>query len=64
MKALGGVNIAVKPGDLFGFLGPNGAGTTTTIRCILDMIRPQSGSIRILGLDPQKDPKGVHAQVG
>lgn len=64
VRALQGVNIDVEPGEIFGFLGPNGAGKTTTIRCMLDMIRPQSGSIRILGIDPQKDPKTVHAKVG
>ena len=64
MEALRGVNIDVKQGELFGFLGPNGAGKTTTIRCLLDMIRPQSGSICILGIDPQKTPKAVHTQIG
>ena len=64
VKALRGVNVAVKRGELFGFLGPNGAGKTTTIRCMLDMIRPQSGSIRILGIDPQKNSKAVHTQIG
>jgi len=63
VEALRGVNIDVA-GELFGFLGPNGAGKTTTIRCILDMIRPQSGSIHVFGLDPQKDSIAVHAQVG
>ena len=64
VRALQGVNIDVDQGEIFGFLGPNGAGKTTTIRCMLDMIRPQSGSIRVLGFDPQKDPKSVHAKVG
>jgi ABC-2 type transport system ATP-binding protein len=64
VEALQGVNVEVKRGELFGFLGPNGAGKTTTIRCMLDMIRPQSGTIRVLGIDPQKNPKAVHAQVG
>jgi ABC-2 type transport system ATP-binding protein len=64
VQALLGVNIDVNPGEIFGFLGPNGAGKTTTIRCILDMIRPQSGSIEVLGINPQQDPKAVHARVG
>jgi ABC-2 type transport system ATP-binding protein len=64
IEALRGVNIDVKRGELFGFLGPNGAGKTTTIRCILDMIRPQSGTIRIMGVDPQKEPQTVHQMVG
>ena len=64
VAALRGVNIEVREGELFGFLGPNGAGKTTTIRCILDMIRPQSGSIQVMGIDPQKNPREVHALVG
>ena len=64
VQALRGVNFEVREGELFGFLGPNGAGKTTTIRCMLDMIRPHSGSIRILGIDPQKDSRRVHALVG
>jgi ABC-2 type transport system ATP-binding protein len=64
VQALRGVDLEVKRGEIFGFLGPNGAGKTTTIRCMLDLIRPQSGTIRILGVDPQKDPVSVRAQVG
>jgi len=64
VQALRGVDLTVKQGEIFGFLGPNGAGKTTTIRCMLDTIRPQSGSIQVLGIDPQKDPVGVQRQVG
>jgi ABC-2 type transport system ATP-binding protein len=62
--ALRGVNLSVQKSEIFGFLGPNGAGKTTTIRCLLDLIRPQSGTIRVLGLDPQVDPVAVRAHVG
>jgi len=64
VQALRGVNLEVKQGELFGFLGPNGAGKTTTIRCMLDMIRPQAGTLRVLGLDPQSQPQAVQACVG
>lgn len=64
IMALRGVNLEVKRGQVFGFLGPNGAGKTTTIRCLLDLIRPQSGTIRVLGLDPQANSLAVRAQVG
>ena len=64
VQALRGVDLDVSNGEIFGFLGPNGAGKTTTIRCMLDLIRPQSGSLRVLGLDPQQDPVGVRAGVG
>jgi ABC-2 type transport system ATP-binding protein len=63
-QALRNVNLEVRRGEVFGFLGPNGAGKTTTIRCVLDLIRPSSGSIRVLGLDPQADPVAVRARVG
>jgi ABC-2 type transport system ATP-binding protein len=64
VQALRGVGLAVERGTIFGFLGPNGAGKTTTIRCLLDLIRPQAGTIRVLGLDPQADPVAVRARVG
>jgi len=64
VQALRGVDLSVERGEVFGFLGPNGAGKTTTIRCMLDLIRPQSGSIRVLGLDPQAQPVAVQARVG
>jgi ABC-2 type transport system ATP-binding protein len=51
-------------GEIFGFLGPNGAGKTTTIRCLLDLIRPDEGQARVLGLDPQSEPVAVRARVG
>ena len=63
-QALFGVDLKVRQGEIFGFLGPNGSGKTTTIRCMLDLIRPQAGEISILGINPQKDPVGVRSQVG
>ena len=64
VHALRGVDLEVRRGEIFGFLGPNGAGKTTTIRCLLDLIRPDSGTLRILGLDPQGDPVAVQARTG
>ncbi len=64
VHALRGLDLEVQKGEIFGFLGPNGAGKTTTIRCMLDLIRPNSGSIRVLGMDPQKTPQKVKANVG
>jgi ABC-2 type transport system ATP-binding protein len=63
VQALRGVDLEVCRGEIFGFLGPNGAGKTTTIRCLLDLIRPDSGAIRVLGLDPQADPLAVRRRV-
>jgi ABC-2 type transport system ATP-binding protein len=64
VQALRGVDLEVQSGEIFGFLGPNGAGKTTTIRCLLDLIRPTSGSARVLGINPQSDPVAVQARVG
>jgi len=64
VKALRGVDLEVRGGEIFGFLGPNGAGKTTTIRCLLDLIRPNGGTSRVLGLDPQKQSGQVRARSG
>ncbi|NLZ38615.1 MAG: ABC transporter ATP-binding protein [Firmicutes bacterium] len=64
VQALRGVNLSVKTGEILGFLGPNGAGKTTTIRCMLDLIRPQAGTIKILGSDPAKEPVAVRSRIG
>ena len=64
VQALRGVNLEVRRGEILGFLGPNGAGKTTTIRCLLDLIRPQSGQMRVLGLDPRKDSVALRSRVG
>ena len=64
IRALRGLDLEVQRGEIFGFLGPNGAGKTTTIRCMLDLIRPQGGTIRILDMNPQTDPVAVLARIG
>ena len=64
VHALRGVDLEVKRGEVYGFLGPNGAGKTTAIRCMLDLIRPQGGTIIVLGLNPQEEPEAIKARVG
>ncbi len=63
VQALRGVDLEVGQGEIFGFLGPNGAGKTTTIRCLLDLIRPDSGTLRVLGMDPRADSIAVRRRV-
>ncbi len=62
--AVDGIDLEVHAGEIFGFLGPNGAGKTTTIRCMLDLIRPNAGQIRLQGVDPQADPVAVRRMSG
>jgi ABC-2 type transport system ATP-binding protein len=64
VQALRGVDLEVRRGEIFGFLGPNGSGKTTTIRCLLDLIRPDGGRLRVLGRDPQRESAAVRAQIG
>jgi len=64
IEAVRGIDLEVRPGEVFGFVGPNGAGKSTTIRCLLDLIRPTSGSIEVLGRAPRRDGVGIRRQVG
>src|SRR5215467_1768 len=52
--AVHGFNLQVEPGRCYGLFGRNGAGKTTTIKCLLNLLRPRSGSVRLFGLDPAK----------
>jgi len=52
VHAVRGVSFAVEPGELYGLVGPDGAGKTTTISCLAGLMYPTSGSVRILGQDP------------
>jgi ABC-2 type transport system ATP-binding protein len=51
-EAVNGLSLRVQPGRCYGFFGRNGAGKTTTIKCLLNLLRPTSGSMRVFGLDP------------
>lgn len=58
------VSFEVERGEIFGLLGPNGSGKTTTVECIQALRRPTSGSVRVLGLDPIADPDRVRRHIG
>ena len=58
------VSFSVDQGEIFGWLGPNGAGQTTTIRMLLGLIKPTSGHASVLGYDPARETKVMQAQVG
>ena len=62
--AVDGVSFTVEPGEIFAILGPNGAGKTTTVEAIVGLRTPDSGTIRVLGLDPQTDRDALRQRVG
>ncbi len=64
VQALDGVDFDVEEGEIFGLLGPNGAGKTTTINILTGLARPDSGSIRIAGIDGAARPKEAQALMG
>jgi ABC-2 type transport system ATP-binding protein len=62
--AVDGLTLEVQAGEIFGFLGHNGAGKTTTVRLLNGVIEPTSGSMYVLGLDPQMDGPELRARTG
>jgi ABC-2 type transport system ATP-binding protein len=64
MLAVDRLDLRVERGEIFGFLGPNGAGKTTTMRMLLGLIRPTSGSARILGMDVSRELPAILARTG
>jgi ABC-2 type transport system ATP-binding protein len=64
VQALDDVSFEVRPGELFGFIGPDGAGKTTLFRILTTLQRPDAGSARVLGLDVVKDFWAIRTKVG
>ncbi|TLF74429.1 ABC transporter ATP-binding protein [Nocardia cyriacigeorgica] len=62
--ALTDLDLEVFEGEVFGFLGPNGAGKSTTIRILLDLIRPTSGRVEVLGMDPRAGGAELRHRIG
>ncbi len=58
------LDLEIATGEVFGFLGPNGSGKTTTIRTVLDLIRPTSGTATVLGLDAQQHSLEIRSRTG
>jgi ABC-2 type transport system ATP-binding protein len=64
VTALSGLNLKVMPGEIYGLLGPNGAGKSTMIKIINGLAEPTSGGLKVLGLDPNDNPREVKALIG
>jgi ABC-2 type transport system ATP-binding protein len=64
LEAVHGLDLAVGAGRCYGFFGRNGAGKTTTIKCLLNLLRPTSGTVRVFGLDPRTEEVAVKSRIG
>ncbi|NLS19086.1 ABC transporter ATP-binding protein [Rhizobium sp. P40RR-XXII] len=64
LVAVEGLDLVVNKGEIFGLLGPNGSGKTTTILLLLGLTEPDGGSVRVLGHDPLREPLEVKRRVG
>ena len=64
VRALDGVSLEIAAGEFFGLLGPNGAGKTTLISCLAGLVRPDSGSLRVMGFDVQGAYRDARRQLG
>ncbi len=61
--AVHGLNLRVRPGRCYGFFGRNGAGKTTTIKCLLNLLRPTSGTVRVFGMNPAREEVAVKSRL-
>lgn len=64
VEALGGVDLEVERGAVFGLVGPNGAGKSTLIKALVGASRPTSGAVRVLGFDPLKEKAAFRRRIG
>jgi len=64
LTALGGVSLDIEPGEIFALLGPNGAGKTTLIGAVCGLVTKTSGTMKLFGVDLDRDPTGPRYQVG
>lgn len=62
-RALDGLRLEVRAGEIHGFLGPNGSGKTTTLRALMGLLRLDGGTVRVLGRDPWPDAAAIHRRV-
>jgi ABC-2 type transport system ATP-binding protein len=63
LEAVNGLSLKVRRGRCYGFFGRNGAGKTTTIKCLLNLLQPTAGSVRVFGLDPRKEEVAIKSRL-
>jgi ABC-2 type transport system ATP-binding protein len=64
VRAAQGVSFDIDDGDIFGLLGPNGSGKTTTLECVIGLRQPDAGHIEVCGMDARQHPKAVKEKIG
>ncbi len=64
VTAVDGLTLAVAPGEIFGLVGPDGAGKTTTMRLLTGVIQPTAGSATVLGVEVTRDPEAIRPRIG
>jgi ABC-type multidrug transport system ATPase subunit len=64
VRAVDGLSLKIRRGDVYGFLGLNGSGKTTTLRCILDLLEPSSGEVLLFGAGARAERRAARARIG
>src|SRR6476660_41972 len=64
VQAAEGVSFEIHDGEIFGLLGPNGSGKTTTLECVIGLRQPDTGRIEVCGIDARQHPKAVKEKIG
>ena len=64
VQAAEGVSFEIQGGEIFGLLGPNGSGKTTTLECVIGLRQPDAGEIEVCGMDARRRPQAVKQKIG
>lgn len=64
IQAIGGIDLSVKEGEIFGLLGANGAGKSTTVECLVGVKKPDEGTVLLRGKEPRANRKALFEHIG